>query len=80
MSKIYYMMGKSSTGKDTLYKRVFSDASLQLKTLVSYTTRPIRDGETDGVEYFFCDEAKVLEFVNNKWLPHANQQLRKIAA
>lgn len=62
MSKIYYMMGKSSTGKDTLYKRIFSDESLQLKTLVSYTTRPIRDGETDGVEYFFCDEAKVAEF------------------
>ena len=25
-------------------------------------------------------EEKVLEFVNNKWLPHANQQLEKIAA
>lgn len=62
MSKIYYMMGKSSTGKDTLYKRIFSDKSLELKTLVSYTTRPIRDGETNGVEYFFCDNAKVLEF------------------
>lgn len=61
MSKIYYMMGKSSTGKDTLYKRIFSDETLKLKTLVSYTTRPIRDGETDGVEYIFCDEAKVLE-------------------
>ena len=62
MSKIYYMMGKSSTGKDTLFKRIFSDESLQLKTLVSYTTRPIRDGETDGIEYFFCDEAKAAEF------------------
>ena len=62
MSKIYYMMGKSSTGKDTLFKRVFSDESLQLKTLISYTTRPIRDGETEGIEYFFCDESKVAEF------------------
>ena len=25
-------------------------------------------------------DEKVLEFVNNKWLPHANQQLKKIAA
>ena len=25
-------------------------------------------------------EEKVLEFVNNKWLPHANKQLEKIAA
>ena len=62
MSKIYCMMGKSSTGKDTLYKRIFSDKTLQLKTLISYTTRPIRDGETDGVEYFFCDESQVTAF------------------
>ena len=62
MSKIYYMMGKSSTGKDTLFKRIFSDERLQLKTLIPYTTRPIRDGETEGVEYFFCDDAKVAAF------------------
>ena len=61
MGKIYCMMGKSSTGKDTLYKRLLEDRELSLKTLIPYTTRPIRDGETDGVEYFFCDEAKLQE-------------------
>ena len=62
MSKIYYMMGKSSTGKDTLYKRIFGNEELQLKTVILYTTRPIRDGEKEGVEYFFCDAKKVEEF------------------
>lgn len=61
MNKIYYMMGKSSTGKDTLYKRIFANKDLQLKTVVLYTTRPIRDGEREGVEYFFCDSEKVEE-------------------
>ena len=61
MGKIYYMMGKSSTGKDTLYKRIFANEELQLKTVVLYTTRPIRDGEKEGVEYFFCDTKKVEE-------------------
>ena len=61
MSKIFYMMGKSSTGKDTLYKRILSDGRLQLKTVTMYTTRPVRAGETDGVEYFFCDESKAAE-------------------
>ena len=61
MGKIYYMMGKSSTGKDTLYKRIFANEELQLKTVVLYTTRPIRDGENEGVEYFFCDTKKVEE-------------------
>ena len=61
MSKIYYMMGKSSTGKDTLYKRIFEREELQLKNVIPYTTRPIREGEKDGVEYFFCNTEKVSE-------------------
>lgn len=56
MGKIYCMMGKSSTGKDTLYKRLLKDPDLSLKTIIPYTTRPIREGEQEGVEYFFCTE------------------------
>ncbi|MCR4611278.1 MAG: guanylate kinase [Lachnospiraceae bacterium] len=48
-------MGKSSTGKDTIFKRLLSDESLELTNLVSYTTRPIRENEVDGVEYHFVD-------------------------
>lgn len=56
MGKIVYLMGKSSTGKDTIYKRLLMDAELPLKTIVPYTTRPIRVKETEGVEYHFTDE------------------------
>lgn len=52
-------MGKSSCGKDTLYKRLLAEDTLPLKTLISYTTRPIRDGETNGVEYYFLTEAQL---------------------
>lgn len=55
MGKIYYMMGKSSSGKDTLFKEV-KEALPFLNTIVLYTTRPIREGEEDGVEYFFVPE------------------------
>ena len=61
MGKIYCMMGKSSSGKDTLYKRILDDKELQLRNVIPYTTRPIREGERDGVEYFFCSEEKVAE-------------------
>ena len=61
MGKIYCIMGKSSTGKDTLFKKILGDESLALKTIVPYTTRPVRAGEKNGVEYFFCDEKKVEE-------------------
>ena len=56
MGKIVYLMGKSSTGKDTIYKRLLGDAGLAFKTIIPYTTRPIRDGESDGREYFFTSE------------------------
>lgn len=55
MGKIYYMMGKSSSGKDTLFKAV-KEALPELKTITLYTTRPIREGEQEGVEYFFVSE------------------------
>lgn len=56
MGKIVYLMGKSSTGKDTIYKRLLENDEIELHTIVPYTTRPIRAGETEGVEYFFTDE------------------------
>ena len=56
MGNIFYIMGKSSTGKDTIYKRLLSDRELGLKPIVIYTTRPIREGEHQGDEYFFTDE------------------------
>lgn len=56
MGKIVYLMGKSSTGKDTIFKRLLEDDELKLKNIVPYTTRPIRGGEKDGEEYFFTDE------------------------
>lgn len=55
MGKIYYMMGKSSSGKDTLFREILEEMP-QLKTVTLYTTRPMREGEQDGVEYFFVAE------------------------
>lgn len=57
MGKIVYIMGKSSTGKDTIFKELIRKNAFNFKTIVSYTTRPIREGEKDGQEYFFTDES-----------------------
>ncbi len=61
MGKIFYLMGKSSSGKDTIFKALLADKALGLKQIVPYTTRPIREGERNGVEYFFTDEAGVTQ-------------------
>ena len=60
MGKIFYLMGKSASGKDTIYKKV-KEQLPKLKTIVIYTTRPIREGEQDGVEYFFVDDTRLQE-------------------
>lgn len=62
MGKIFYVMGKSSSGKDTIYKKLIENEELNLKKVVIYTTRPIRIKEKDGVEYYFTDEKTLKEF------------------
>ena len=61
MGKIFCLMGKSSTGKDTIGKHLLK--TMDLKNIVLYTTRPIREGELEGREYYFVnnDEFKELE-------------------
>lgn len=55
MGKIICLMGKSSSGKDTIYKQLKSEMP-ELNPIVLYTTRPKREGEREGVEYHFVDE------------------------
>lgn len=59
MGKLFCVMGKSSSGKDTLYQMIQTE--LQFDVIVPYTTRPIREGETEGVEYHFVTEQRVAE-------------------
>ncbi len=56
MGKLVCLIGKSSSGKDTIYRELLKDTVFKLKKVVLYTTRPIRDNETDGVQYHFVDE------------------------
>ena len=56
MGKIFYIMGKSSSGKDTIYSRLLQDEAMQLKKIILYTTRPMREGEQDGREYHFVQK------------------------
>lgn len=58
MGKIFYLMGKSASGKDSIYKRLRSLCP-ELKSIVLYTTRPMRDGEQEGVEYHFIGQKQI---------------------
>lgn len=57
---IFYIMGKSASGKDKLYKGLMQafaqDPSIGLEPVILYTTRPIRTGEKEGRQYHFTDD------------------------
>ena len=70
MGKLFCMMGKSASGKDSMFARLLDDESLSLHQIVPYTTRPIRIKEKQGREYHFVtnedframeDAGKVIE-------------------
>lgn len=56
MGKIFYIMGKSSSGKDTIFQEIFRRQTWDLKKIVLYTTRPARADEKDGEDYYFVNE------------------------
>lgn len=62
MGKFIYIMGKSASGKDTIAKKL--KEKLGLKSYVMYTTRPMRAGEQEGVDYFYTTEDKIEEYRN----------------
>ena len=52
-NKLFVILGKSCSGKTTILNEVLS--KLEIPVLMSYTTRPPRNGEIDGKEYKFVD-------------------------
>lgn len=61
MGKIFCLMGKSASGKDTIYNQLLQSQELNLHNVILYTTRPIRSGEKDGETYFFCSDERACQ-------------------
>ena len=59
MGKIFYIIGRSASGKDKIFKALAGDDTLGLRKFVPYTTRPIREKEVDGVQYRFVSDAEL---------------------
>lgn len=61
--KLVCALGRTCSGKDSLFKDVLVDDNISDKyeMVVSYTTRPMRESETEGVEHHFVTEEKFRE-------------------
>jgi guanylate kinase len=63
MKKIIVLLGASATGKDTVAKHISEKYNIPIA--ISYTTRPMRSNETQGVEYFFISDDEMHEKFKN---------------
>ena len=63
MYKIIALIGEAGAGKDTLMKEFLKQHDFH--EIISCTTRPPREGEKNGVNYFYYSEKDFLEKVNN---------------
>ena len=61
MGKIILFMGPSSSGKDTIKRRLIKENKFALKEMIMSTTRPKRTGEVEGRDYYFKTEKEMLE-------------------
>ena len=64
--------GPSGVGKGTIIKELMNDENLNLVYSISMTTRAPREGEVDGVNYFFVSKERFNEAIyNDELLEHA---------
>lgn len=56
------IIGKNGAGKSYLANKLYH---LGFERNVGYTTRPMRDGEIDGIDYFFVTQEKFEEYIAN---------------
>lgn len=65
MKRLFMICGEAGTGKDTILRKVVSSAPAHFNEIVSYTTRPPREGEIEGINYHFVTGEKFAEMVIN---------------
>jgi guanylate kinase len=66
MRKRLILVGKAASGKD--HARKICEQSMGMQYQVSYTTRPPREGEVDGKDYFFLTDEQFIEKIDaDEW-------------
>jgi guanylate kinase len=71
MKRRLILVGKGGSGKD--HARKISENIIGAKYAISYTTRPPREGEVDGVDYYFIPMRTFNKMINeDAWYEYVN--------
>ena len=72
MYNVVALIGESGCGKDTIMQRILAKYPMYFNKITNCTTRPIRENEINGVNYFFMnDEEFIKKIEKNEMLEHA---------
>ena len=75
--ELIIISGTTCAGKDTVVKELLKRND-NLSLAVSYTSRPIRDGEQEGVDYYFVSpEEFERKIANGDFLEYAKENISK---
>ena len=73
LGKIFIVSGPAGVGKSTVCERLLSEENINLKRIITATTRQPRPGEIDGKDYCFLDEKTFLRYIaEDMFLEYAN--------
>ena len=71
ITNIVMLCGKSASGKNYVKERLHDALNDRCHLMTSYTTRPMRDGEMDGIDYWFCSNSQFREMImSGKFIEH----------
>ena len=65
------LSGPSGVGKGTVRKKIFEDPNTSYKYSISMTTRSMREGEVDGVDYFFKTKEEFEALIKDQFIEYA---------
>lgn len=69
MYKLLAIIGESGTGKDTILKKIVHDSilyhNINFNEIVSYTSRPKRENEVNGINYNFISEEEFKNLIDD---------------
>ena len=70
------LIGKSASGKDAIRNKLISEHGF--KSIITYTTRPMRNGEKDGVTYHYISDEDFTQKINNGFFAEYKTYLAQV--